>query len=340
MSSDFDPRRIRWARVEVPEGQGRSPVVLRSTAPPTLMDGPPETLLDEVTAGLAGQFSEVLAIDVVVDPPDVRRGAVRLVHAAVGRDGEGVAVETLLRRDGDVTCWVAPTARYAAELATARRVMGGRPPLPAKTDADEPPIGVPVSEMRLVTARRDVREPACWALARRGRLANVRPPDGTPPRPLPASVLPVWLASVIGAGPRPAPSGHRMVIASRAALEDLLDLTAPDEAEVRAVLEAPDLPASDVAALAELAAGTELRWSLEWTSGFDGAQEPADEDWSTARGTRRGRTEILDAGPAGLWRILTDLPDALAEDTGADAVGLTHTTMADVWCELTLPLAD
>ncbi len=393
MSSVFDPRQVRWARVEVPTCTDWPPVVVRSTAPATLLDTAPEALLEEVTAGLAGRFSDVLAIDVVVDPPDVRRGSVRLVHAAVDPDGEGVAIETLLRRDGEVTCWVAPTTRYAAESAVARRAMGGRPPLPAKpnTDVDElPPAGVPVAEMRLVMARRDDSEPACWTLARRGPLAHAQPSDVTPPRPLPnsappnsapptsappasappasalptsalptsaipapalpatplpasalpASALPVWLSAVTGAGPRPAPSGHRMVITSRAALERLLDLTDPDEAEVRAALAAPDLATSDVTALAGLAAGTTTRWSLEWTAGFDDAQEPTDEDWSTARVTRSGRTEILDAGPAGLWRVLTDLPEILTEDAGQDMVALTQTTAADVWRELTLPLAD
>jgi hypothetical protein len=383
VSSVFDPRQVRWARVEVPTCTDWPPVVVRSTAPATLLDTAPETLLEEVTAGLAGRFSDVLAIDVVVDPPDVRRGSVRLVHAAVDPDGEGVAIETLLRRDGQVTCWVAPTTRYAAELATARRAMGGRPPLPAKpnTDVDEPPpAGVPVAEMRLVMARRDDSEPACWTLARRGPLAHAQPSDATPPRPLPdsappdpvrptsapptsalpmsalpgpvlpasplpasalpASALPVWLSAVTGAGPRPAPSGYRMVITSRAALERLLDLTDPDEAEVRAALAAPDLAASDVTALAGLAAGTTTRWSLEWTAGFDDAQEPTDEDWSTARVTRSGRTEVLDAGSAGLWRVLTDLPEILTEDAGQDMVALTQTTAADVWHELTLPLAD
>jgi hypothetical protein len=314
---------------------------MRSTAPATLMDAAPEALLGEVTAGLAGRFSEVLALDVVVDPPGVRRGSLRLVHAAVDADGEGAAVETLLRRDGEVTCWVAPTTRYAAELTAARRAMGGRPPVPAKPGADGPPPGgVPVTEMRLVTARRDDPEPACWTLARRGPLAHAQPSDGTPSRPLPASALPVWLSAVTGIGPRPAPSGHRMVITSRTALERLLDLTAPDEAEIRAVLAAPDLAASDVTALTGLATATAARWSLEWTAGFDDAQEPADEAWSTARVTRQGHAEVLDAGPAGLWRVLTGLPDVLTEDAGQDAVGLAHTTAADVWFELTLPFAD
>lgn len=458
MDSISDPPRAGWDRVATPPGDG--PVVVRARGDVPRPDPSVRALLDDVTAGLAARFPCVLPVDVTVGPRDVRRGAVRVLHAAVDERDRGLTIETLLRADGDLTCWVALTSRYTAELETARRMMAGRPvpPHPAgapsagrpldgepptggpwdgeswaegpprrvasgerspdpgpgagepvgrepsagtpsagrrpgrtptagepwhgepwaartwraaaagRSAGERPPAGappgearvdamppgdapsdagVPVAEGRLVVARPRTGPLAdVWVFQRRGPLAQVlrqRIPavgdgagdgrddepgvaveDGTESVRLHPSALPVWLWAVTGAGPRPAPAGRRMLITLRSALDRLLTLdrhddparcAAPDADAVRAVLADPDLPDRDAARLAALVRGLTAHWRLDWTSGRDDAQEPADEEWSTARVLRCGGVEVLDAGTTGgLWRVLTDLPAALTAD--------------------------
>lgn len=356
MPSGFDPRQARWDQVEVPPCLGTRPSVVRTRLPESLTDAPLDALLKDITAGLTERFPRVMPIDVRADPPETPRGSVRLLHAALDPDGEGVAIETLLLRGGEVTCWVAPATRYAAERATARRAMAGRPALPAAETtraadaargADATPVaettrgadatpaaGVPVAEARLtVTGQGD------WLVARRGTGSRAIPASpATPPDTveLPASLLPMWLASVTGTGPRPYPGDHPMVITSRTALDALLDLTGPDASAVRTALAAPDLADEEVAELGTLASCLIRRWSLKWIAGRDDA---SGED-SSPRLESRGHLEILDAGPsAGLWRVLTDLPEVLtAGITDERPIGLSRTTPADVWHEVTLPL--
>ncbi len=339
MPSVFDPRQARWERVEAPACQGGVPAVVRTAAPAELTNVAPDALLEDATAGLTGWFPEVLAIDAIVDPPETRRGATRLLHAAIDRHGGGMAIETLLRRDGEVTCWVSPATRYTTELAAARRAMAGRPPLNAK---DEPePAGVPVAEARLTVARAtDGRRPRVWTIQRRGPVAHAVLDDAEPVR-LAASALPVWFSLVTDMGPRPAPRGRGLLITSRDTLERLLDLTSPDEDAVRTTLEDPGLSGDEAAGLAALVRGLACRWSLEWSCGQDDAQEPADDGWSTASVTHQGRLEVLDAGEHGLWRVLTDLPAAIADDLPDDEepVALVRSATSDVWQELALLVA-
>lgn len=300
---------------------------MRASAPASLADAPLDALLADVTAGLAERFPQVLPIEVRADPPDAQRGSVRLLHAAVDAHGEGVAVETLLRRGDGVTCWVAPATRYAAERETARRAMAGRPP--KRRGETAAPEGVPVAEIRLwVTGPGGEGD---WVVVRRGPGAQVLSAsragssDGAE---LPASLLPVWLASVTGTGPRPVPGRRPLLIVARHGLDRLLD----GAADSRTALEAPDLTGAEAAELDALARGLTRRWSLEWISGWDDDVSPGPE--------ARGHVEILDAGPSrGLWRVLTDLPEALTSELpGERPVGLVRTAPADVWHELTLPL--
>ena len=104
-------------------------------------------------------------------------------------------------------------------------------------------------------------------------------------------------------------------------------------ADARTALDAPELTAAEAAELDALARDLVRRWSLEWIFGSDGDASPRLE--------ARGRLEILDAGPShGLWRVLTDLPEALTSELPDEQpVGLMRTTSADVWHELTLPLS-
>ena len=340
MSSGFDPRLARWERVEVPLCEGARPAVMRTSAPANLADAPLDALLADITAGLAGRFPQVLPVEVRADPSGVRLGSVRLLHAAVDPDGEGVTIETLLLKGGDVTCWVAPVARYAAEREVARRAMAGRPRPPRKEipqEEDPRPAGLPVAEARLTVTGQGESD---WLAVRRGPAAHARPAalaeaaDGSE---LPASLLPMWMAAVTGTAPRPVPAERPMLITTRTDLDRLLGLTAPGAADVRTALEAPDLTDAEAAELGALVRGLVRRWSLEWISGRDGA--PEDDD-ASPRLEGRGHLRILDAGPeCGLWRVMTDLPEVLAaEISGGQPVGLVRTAPSDVWHELTLPL--
>jgi hypothetical protein len=380
----FDPRQARWDRVEVPACQGARPAVVRTSAPASFADAPPDALLADITAGLTQRFPQVLPIEVRADPPETPRGSVRLLHAAVDPDGVGIAIETLLLRGGDIACWVAPAARYAAEREAARRAMAGRPPLWREETAA--PDGAPVAEMRLTVAGPGEGD---WVIVRHGPLARVLPASPAEPADaveLPASLLPVWLASVTGTGPRPLPGGRPMLILARSALDRFIGLTdtgltAAGPADVRTALDAADLADADAAELGAFAGGLGRRWSLEWISGRADAAGPGDAAPSetgpgetgpgdtgpgdtgpgdarsgegqgdagsgdeSPRLEGRGRLEILDAGPShGLWRVLTGLPEALTSDLAGELpdecpVGLVRTAPADVWHELTLPLA-
>ena len=140
----------------------------------------------------------------------------------------------------------------------------------------------------------------------------------------------MWLASVTGTGPRPVPGERPLLVVARSGLDRLLD----GPADARTALDAPELTAAEAAELGAFARDLVRRWSLEWISGRDGD--------ASLRLEARGRLEILDAGPShGLWRVLTDLPEALTSELPDEQpVGLMRTTSADVWHELTLPLAD
>lgn len=330
----------------MPACQGIRPAVVRTTAPATLVGAPPDMLLGEITAGLTARFTNVLPIEVAADPAGVPRGSVRLVHAALAPDGEGVAIETLLRRGGEVTCWVSPAARYPAERTAARRAMAGRPPLRAERREPDPtpisePVSVPVTEARLTVFTDGDREPGDWVVVRHGPAAHVLPASLTEPEAgveLPASALPLWMATVTGTGPRPVPGEHPLLITTRPALDRLLARTDPSDAEVRTALNAPDLPDADAAGLAALVRGSRRHWSLEWIAG---AQESAD-DWSPARAERRGRVEVLDAGPSGyLWRVLTGLPGMLTDELppAEEPVALARASASGIWHDLTLPIA-
>lgn len=263
-------------------------------------------LLADVAAGLTGRFTDVLPIDATVD-----RAVAHLLHAATGPDGEGVAIETRLAADGTAHCWVSPTARYAADADTARRVMVGRP----VTDADaHTPTGVRVTEAYLSAPHADL------VVTRRGPQAWIGPDVG-----LPASTLPAALWVGLGLGPRPAPAVRHLVVTSRADADRMLAAAPTDADAVRAALAAPDLPGDVAVALAAAGADRVAHWRLTWASG------PADDERLAAA----GRLEVLDGGAGGLWRVTDDLPADVADELGPDAVALAPLAAADVWLELT-----
>ncbi|GAA1754993.1 hypothetical protein [Luedemannella helvata] len=303
----------QWRRVDVPRLRGGRPAIVRGPAPELAGPADPVALATDVTAGLADRFTDVWAVDAVAE-----RAGVRLVHAATGPDGEGVVIETLV--GADVACWVSPVPRYLAEREAARRAIAGRPPSAAHPS--DPDSGVRVAEAYLSC----VPEPL--VVRCRGPLAHLLPAD----RAVPASTVPGLLFALVGCGPRPLPGDGSMVVTTRSTLDRLL---AADGA-LSGVPEAVDFDSSGAA---EFVARRPAHWWLDWSYGRDVAQLPADEDWSTAVVQRQGRLEVLDAGPdGGLWRVLTDLPEALADDLaaapGEEPVALVRSTGLAVFDEL------
>ena len=75
-----------------------------------------------------------------------------------------------------------------------------------------------------------------------------------------------------------------MVVTPADAFNELLSLPAPDASTVRRVLRADASALSDVdaAALAAVCGAPRVHWGLDYAVGYDDAQEPSDEDWSTA----------------------------------------------------------
>jgi hypothetical protein len=275
------------------------------------------TLLADVTAGLADHFSEVLPVDAVVGPTGAQ-----LLHAATGPDGEGVAIETRLAPDGTAHCWVAPTARYAAEADTARRIMVGRPATSTKDNTD----GVRVARAHVVVTRPTTAE---FVVTCHAGAAEIEPVAGpVPAADLPASAVPAALWAGLGLGPRPLPGVPVAVVTSRAAADRMLAAAPTDADAVRAALAAPDLPDQVATALAGACANLVAHWHLAWAAGDPDEDEPADG----------GTLEILDGGVAGLWRISDDLPDDFVEELGDDGppVVLAPVAAAAVWRELTV----
>jgi hypothetical protein len=313
-----------------PVGSGRPGVVrARLPMPPTARLG---ELVRAVTARLAERFAEVLPVDVAAGPTGAAEDAVRMLHAATVAGGEGVAIESLLSPCGDghadAACWVSPVSRYLVEREAARRAMAGRRPWPAGTASTSD--GLPVAAASITVHRG--RYPGQGQIERRGPIVQAALPGLDTPVRLPASLLPGWLFALTACGPRPAPRGKRLVLTSRPALDRLLGLAAAaDPSAVRRALDAPDLAEEDASALAHLARGLCRHWSRAWAVGHDRAPEPADEQWSTADLAATGRLEVLDAGPAGLWRVLDDLPQPLTDDGDEEMVALVPATGAEVW---------
>jgi hypothetical protein len=119
-----------------------------------------------------------------------------------------------------------------------------------------------------------------------------------------------------------------MVVSTAAAFERLLSLTEPGPADVRAALEAPELSESVCADLVVLAAGRTVRWSLAWAIGTGNES------------TMVGRLDVLDAGDAGLWQLLTQVPEAVAAGLGECPVAVRRISTAEVFHVLALLVAE
>ncbi|MEA2156011.1 MAG: hypothetical protein QOE11_2151 [Solirubrobacteraceae bacterium] len=130
-----------------------------------------------------------------------------------------------------------------------------------------------------------------------------------------APLLPNLLADNLYLGPRPLPRVTGVLRCEREALDLLLDEPAQLDA-LLAVAFGLDLDLDSAAALGELAAASVLHWRLR-----------------CAWGTDRSRTcEIVDAGPAGAWRVAT-----LTDELGGGIL-LAPVTTTEIWRRLSAAL--
>jgi hypothetical protein len=147
-------------------------------------------------------------------------------------------------------------------------------------------------------------------------------PGATEPVWARASALPGLFFASRALGPRPR-SEPLVVLIGRPSLTDVV--TGSGSSSGRAAID-----------LAALARGLTAWWSLEWIRGVVPECLAIDEAWHCATSATAGRLEILDAGDAGLWRIVTDVPEPLRADWKGDEepVALRRTNATEVFAEL------
>ncbi|WP_285505052.1 hypothetical protein [Actinokineospora sp. NBRC 105648] len=267
----------------------------------------PSTLAADISGGLASTFLDVRA----VDAGPAGAGAVRTLHVGTDRRGQGVAVESLLRPDGDgseVACWLSPVGSYAADRALARRLLVGRPPL-RRTNVSEASQGM--------RARLDVEvgpHTGSGLITRDGDTTWADLPGIGEPLWLPTSTLPAWLLAATGLGPRPHSPDDRVFVTTTEALDRLWTGKPTTPAETRLALAAEDLSDETCAELAAVAGGCVARWSLEW----------ATTAWA-------GQLTVVDAGENGVWQVSSGVPEDLAAELGGNAVALRRTSSAELF---------
>jgi hypothetical protein len=157
-----------------------------------------------------------------------------------------------------------------------------------------------------------------------GDLAVVDLPGLPHPRAIPTSVLPEWLAGLVGLGPRPVVSAPGLLIAPTTLLDTVLALATPDPAGVAAAVAAAIAPSKVSDAWLEMLAGIATSLAARWrvSVGLLDA-DPVDS------------LEILDCASAGLWAIQPCPAEVAAEELDtAEAVSLTPTTPTAVWAWL------
>jgi hypothetical protein len=144
-----------------------------------------------------------------------------------------------------------------------------------------------------------------------GDVATVDLPGLDRPRQIPASVLPEWLAALVGLGPRPSVAAPGLLITSTAILDRLLETHGTRVSSV-------NVPAGWRDILTRIIACRQGWWRMAvGPLGHD----PADS------------LEIIDAGTAGLWSRRPCPPEAVDEalDGSGPLAALTSTTPTAVW---------
>jgi hypothetical protein len=151
-----------------------------------------------------------------------------------------------------------------------------------------------------------------------GAVAALDLPGLDGPTRVPASVVPGWLAGLVGVGPRPEARSPGVLLAPRTLVDCL---TGADAAAVRAAVGRHRVPPAWIELLVGIAASLPARWRMS-------VGAPADVPVDLL--------EILDAGDCGLWSVQDCPPELLSgEGREVDAAEpwavLTPTTPTAVW---------
>ena len=244
--------------------------------------------------------------------------------------GDGPALRTSLatfRHDREHSFATGPDAvapQPAGDVAAALSA----PAVAPHSDGDVAPVISTVLELEVFEGR---HQGLCVAVVE-GALAAVQLPGEDAPRRLPSSLLPGWLAGLVGLAPRPRPACPGVLVLDRDRLDALLGLdegSRGDEAAVRDALGPDPLPEAWSRALATLPGAVTGRWRLaRRLDGMDGEVVGSSE------------VEVLDAGDAGLWQVVPVDEDWVRDELAgqpapARLVALSATTPTAVWELLT-----
>jgi hypothetical protein len=266
-------------------------------------------------AGLRAGFAENLGYTITIDTTaSTPQGSIHSLHTFTDRLGRGHVVDTLARpvADGsDVICHIIPMSRYARDLRSSSS---------AQLEGEE------VRMEAHITMHHKAGQ-SHGTFLRRADLVRIELPNATDPTWTLTSALPGLLFAGCGLGPRP-PAKPLVVLADRPSLTDLLAQL--DSQEVHSE---PNTLGQAADELTRLARSLTAWWSLEWVRGMVPETLAVDEAWQSATSATVGRLEVLDAGEAGLWRVVTRVPEPLRIDWESDEepVALCRTNATEVF---------
>jgi hypothetical protein len=287
------------------------PVVLRRTIATRIRPAMRHDWAAGLCAGLAETAGHTITIDTTAAEP---QGSVHTLHTFTDRFGHGHMAATLARpvaTGSDITCRITPMSRYAHELGFAS---------PAYPEGDEVIVEAHITVHRGVTRGHGT-------ILRRGDLGRIELPGVTNPTWARASALPGLLFTGCELGPRPR-SGPLVVLVDEPSLTDLLTQSNSPQAR--------DAHSQAAGELTRLARGLRAWWLLEWVRGVVPKTLAVDEAWHSAASATGSRLEVLDAGDAGLWRIMARVPEPLLADWEGDEepVALCRTNATEVFTAL------
>lgn len=263
-------------------------------------------------AGLCAGLAETAGNTIIIDTTAAEsQGSVHTLHTFTDRLGHGHMAAILARpvaTGSDITCRITPMSRYAHELGIAS---------PAYLEGEEVRVEAHITVHRGVTRGHGT-------ILRRGDLCRIELPGATNPTWARASALPGLLFTGCELGPRPR-SEPLVVLVDESSLTDLLTQSNNSQAH--------DSHSQAVGELTKLARGLRAWWSLEWVRGVVPETLAVDEAWHPAASATAGRLEVLDAGDAGLWRIMACVPEPLRPDWEGDEepVALCRTNAIEVF---------
>jgi hypothetical protein len=252
-----------------------------------------------LAAELATTYDEHQVID--ADRITCRGSAPGMRLLSTWRDGERALTAEHLLVQGDtrlhVLTGVMAAERYAEHGAAVRAAMRtfrhDRQQSFADADSSVAPAGArsrpsAVVELEVLCGP----HPGTVRAVLEGPGAAVQLPDAQSGRLVSRSLLPGWLAALVGLGPRPAVAVPGVLVVDAASLDLLLGADAGGPDAVAAAFGDEPVPPAWGDALGALPARVAARWRLTTrVADHDGALVPA------------GAIDVVDAGEAGLWQL-------------------------------------